>query len=62
MVNYMYGEIIETTLAEVVEVPKADYDRLKDESEWLDALIAAGVDNWDGIDLAQEIYDTFKSR
>lgn len=30
---------------------------LEKNSEWLDALDAAGVDNWDGIGYAQELYN-----
>lgn len=41
---------------EKVEISKAEYDRLKEDSEWLSCLYAAGVDSWEGIDQAREIY------
>jgi hypothetical protein len=41
-----------------VEIKKSMYDYLIERSEWLDCLEAAGVDNWDGIDMAYEMYKT----
>ncbi len=35
----------------------SDYDKLLEESRFLDALRAAGVDNWDGYDEAQTILE-----
>jgi hypothetical protein len=39
-----------------VTISKDEYDRLLDADQLLDALYAAGVDNWDGWDYALEIY------
>ena len=39
----------------MVEITKAEYDRLKEDSEWLGYLNAAGVDNWDGCSYAYEM-------
>ncbi len=49
--NYMYGNV------EDFETAEEDRERLR----WLDALEAAGVDNWDGIDYAYEIFNAFKT-
>jgi hypothetical protein len=40
---------------EMVSIPWSEYEELLDRSAWLDALEAAGVDNWEGIDQAHEI-------
>ncbi len=42
---------------ETVTIPKAEYDKLLEDQEWLECLNAAGVDNWDGIDYAYELLD-----
>lgn len=64
MANYMYGEEV----AELIENPTTtvtvdleDYEELVERDAFLSALEAAGVDNWDGYDFAQEIFDTFNS-
>lgn len=41
---------------ESVSITKAEYDRLKDYSKWLGCLEAAGVDDWEGYDMANQIY------
>ena len=33
-----------------------EYEKVLDRLTWLDALEAAGVDNWQGFDEAREIY------
>lgn len=38
-----------------VVITQAELDRLEERCGWLDALEAAGVDNWDGWDEAREI-------
>lgn len=48
--TFMYG-VYET---------QAQIDEWKDDSKMLEALMQAGVDNWDGYELALEIYDSFK--
>ncbi len=40
-----------------VVIPKEEYEGLLDSQKWLTALENAGVDNWDGIDFARELYD-----
>ena len=40
----------------MVMVPQDKYDELLERSVWVDALEAAGVDNWEGYDQAREIY------
>ena len=40
-----------------VILTKKEYDRLVDESNWYNALIQAGVDNWGGYDDAWDIYE-----
>jgi hypothetical protein len=46
---------------EVVELPKSVYDAMCDTEDWLAALEAAGVDNWEGYDFAREIYNEDKN-
>jgi hypothetical protein len=43
--------------SEVVTIPKKEYEELLERDAWLRALEAAGVDNWQGFDCAQEIYE-----
>lgn len=40
---------------ETVTIPKKEYDELIKDSEFLNALRAAGVDNWDGYSEALKI-------
>ena len=42
---------------ETITISMAEYNKLIKESQFLDALIAAGVDNWIGYDSAQEILE-----
>lgn len=42
---------------EMVTITKKEYDRLAKVDDWMDALEAAGVDNWDGVDLAHDIFN-----
>ena len=39
---------------EEVSISKDEYDELKSDSAFLAALMAAGVDNWEGYEIAQE--------
>ena len=41
---------------EQVTISKAEYERLLEDQRFLDALSAAGVDNWDGYSYALEIF------
>ncbi len=36
-----------------------EFVEMRRDLDWLSALEAAGVDNWEGIDLAQDIFKTF---
>lgn len=41
---------------EMVTITKKEYYELQERVRWLDALEAAGVDNWEGISEAHQIY------
>jgi len=41
---------------EMITITKVEHDRLVKDSEWLACLDAAGVDNWSGIEEAQEMW------
>lgn len=43
---------------DTVAIPKAEYDRLMDVDKFMDALDYAGVDNWQGYDMAYEYYNS----
>lgn len=42
---------------ETVEITKERYDELVEAEDFLQCLQAAGVDNWDGYDIAQEMLE-----
>lgn len=42
---------------EMITVPKKKWDELLKRLSWLHALESAGVDNWQGIDYAYEIFN-----
>jgi len=44
-------------MEEKISIPVSEYEDLIKTSRWMNALEAAGVDNWDGIDFAREIYN-----
>lgn len=44
---------------EMILVHKQEYAELKEQAVWLECLEAAGVDNWDGYDIAKEMYDNY---
>ena len=46
----------EALSGETVTISKAHYDDLLDTEKWYYALTAAGVDNWEGYDMACQIY------
>lgn len=54
--NYMFGNVFDTGK---IEVEATELASLKEDSRFLRALEAAGVDSWEGYRLAIEIYDTF---
>ncbi|MBU6231652.1 hypothetical protein KGP36_03205 [Patescibacteria group bacterium] len=39
-----------------VSVPLDEFLEMREQIEWLEALEAAGVDNWEGIDHASDIF------
>jgi len=41
---------------EEITIKKTEYDRLKKDSAWLACLEAAGVDNWEGMEVACELH------
>lgn len=42
---------------EEISIPQEEYDQLIQDQKWLRALEAAGVDNWEGCDIARELLD-----
>lgn len=42
-------------MEETVTIAKSEYERLIADSEFLGALEACGVDNWEGYDLARDL-------
>lgn len=40
-----------------VSLPLSEFERLMDVDRFMDALEAAGVDNWDGYDIACQVYN-----
>lgn len=40
---------------DMIVITRDEYDQLQKESEFLDALEAAGVDNWEGYSIAIQI-------
>lgn len=45
---------------EMITINKIEYEELLEQIRFLNCLEAAGVDNWDGYDYAQEIYEEGK--
>lgn len=43
---------------EMISITKEEYDKLIEGQKLLDALYAAGVDNWEGYDMAREALDS----
>ena len=41
---------------ETVTISLEEYNKLKRNAAWLESLNWAGVDNWDGIDYAYELF------
>lgn len=48
---------IREELEETIEITKSDYQSLIAIANWSKALQEAGVDNWEGIDTAYEIFE-----
>ncbi len=47
-----------TTMNETVRISVEEYQKLMEDSVFLDCLMQAGVDNWDGYDEARALMDT----
>jgi hypothetical protein len=45
---------------ETITISKEEHTQLLEDSHFLQCLQDAGVDNWDGYDFAQEMYDSEK--
>lgn len=58
--NLSTGEIVQIKQDETITIPMADYQSMVDRLEWLDCLEAAGVDNWQGYDEAQRMYQEIR--
>lgn len=43
----------------VVTMSVADYEKLEEDSMFLNCLRGAGVDNWDGYEVAQEAFQEY---
>jgi hypothetical protein len=41
---------------EMITISKEEYDELVEAASWLSTLEDAGVDNWEGIEFAQELH------
>ncbi len=41
----------------LISITKKEYDQLIKDQKWLQALESAGVDNWEGIDIAKESFN-----
>lgn len=46
----------------MVEIPIEEYDQLLKDSEWLGWLESAGVDNWDGCDIAHQLQADYEEQ
>ena len=42
---------------DTITIPVEEYERLLNDSYFLEALRAAGVDNWDGYEAAQDMME-----
>ena len=52
---------LEAEETKTVTITQKEYDELLEDSLWLCALECAGVDNWGGLDTAQDIYNELKA-
>jgi len=48
-------------MEEEVTISKKEYEELLENQIWVRALEAAGVDNWEGYDIAIDIFDEYKN-
>lgn len=56
-VQKLVDDILNEEKEEMVTITKREYDDLMRDSLWLLALENAGVDNWQGIEYAQELFE-----
>lgn len=47
-------------MSEEITISKEKYDSMKERLEWLNCLESAGVDNWQGIEYACELFNKEK--
>ena len=52
---------LEAEKTKTVTITQQQYDSLMEDSLWLSALECAGVDNWGGLGLAQDLYNEWKA-
>jgi len=53
-VFWQTGEKMEKLKIEMISIPMKTYDQLIKDQKWRQALEAAGVNNWEGYELALE--------
>jgi len=46
---------------ETVVIPVEKFNQMQADLDWLKALEAAGVDQWEGIEYAVDIYQVYKN-
>lgn len=49
------------TDAKMITITEEEYDELIEDQQFLRALEGAGVDNWDGYEMAQEMVEEWDS-
>ena len=47
-------------MGDTIEISINEYEELLEDSAFLNALNAAGVDNWEGYDVARGLYQEWK--
>lgn len=57
MLNKPFAEESDGKDIKMISIPIHTYKQLIEDQEWLRALEGAGVDNWEGIDVARESMD-----
>lgn len=53
-------EVVVEELSDFVTLHKDEYYEMIQKVKWLHSLEAAGVDNWEGIDFAHELFKRIK--
>lgn len=49
-------------VAATVTIPQSEYDKLIEDSVFLNCLRNAGVDNWDGYEIAQDEFQEYQDQ